>query len=104
ESTPRREYLKAVLLDMGSPDSLLPHEMEAAERLIAELAPSFAMDSKGGATLTHWIDLGQAMEPLRLARLPQTATGLRFFGAGASLGALQALIRRCEASGQLPEA
>ena len=104
DSTPRQEYLRAVLLDISSPDSLLPHEMEAAERLIAELAPSFAMDTKGGATLTHWTDLGQAAAPLRLARLPQSTTGLRFFGAGAALGALQAIIRRTESSGQLPAA
>ena len=104
ETTPRREYLKAVLLDISSPDSLLPHEMEAAERLIAESAPSFAMDTKGGPTLTHWIDLGEAMPPLRLAKLPQSAGGLRFFGAGAALGALQALIRRSETSGMLPAA
>jgi len=104
ETTPRREYLKAVLLDISSPDSLLPHEMEAAERLIAESAASFAMDRKGGPTLTHWIDLGEAMPPLRLAKLPQSAGGLRFFGAGGALGALQALIRRTETSGQLPPA
>ncbi len=104
ETTPRREYLKAVLLDISSPDSLLPPEMEAAERLIAEAAPSFAMDTKGGATLTHWIDLGEATPPLRLARLPQSAGGLRFFGAGAALAALQALIRRTEATGQMPPA
>jgi len=104
ETTPRREYLKAVLLDISSPGSLLPQEMEAAERLIAECAPSVAMDLKGGATLTHWIDLGQPMPPLRLARLPQSATGLRFFGAGAALGAVQGLVRRTEATGQVPAA
>jgi hypothetical protein len=104
ESTPRQEYLKAVLLDMSSPDTLLPHEVEACERLITEFAASYAMDTQGGATLTHWIDLGEAMSPLRLARLPQSASGLRFFGAGGALDALRALARRTESSGQPPAA
>jgi hypothetical protein len=99
ESSPRLEFLRAAMLSVSSPDSLVPTEVELAERLIGELAPGFALAAEGGAGLTHWTDLGQAMAPVRLAKLPERSPGLRFLGAGAALGSLQALMKRIEASG-----
>lgn len=102
ESTPRREFVRALMLNVSSPDSLLPPEMELAERLIGDFAPSLLLVGEGGADLTHWTDLGEAMAPRRLAKTPQRTAGLRFLGAGSALGELEALIRRVEATGQLP--
>jgi hypothetical protein len=102
ESTPRQEFIRALMLNVSSPDSLLPSEIELAERVIGDFAASLLLVGEGGPDLTHWTDLGEAMAPLRLAKTPQRTPGLRFLGAGSALGALEALIRRIEATGQLP--
>ena len=104
ESTPRREFLAAMMLSLSSPDSLLPAEVDLAERAIAELGGNFAIAKEGGAGLSHWIDLGDPMAPLRLAKLPQPTPGLRFLGPGSALAGLEVLMRRIEATGQLPPA
>jgi hypothetical protein len=102
ETTPRQEFVRALMLNVSSPDSLLPSEIELAERVIGDFAASLLLVGEGGPDLTHWTDLGEAMAPLRLAKTPQRTPGLRFLGAGSALGALEALIRRIEATGQLP--
>ena len=104
ESTPRREFMGAMMLGLSSPDSLLPAEVDLAERAIAELGGNFAIEKEGGAGLSHWTDLAEPMAPLRLARLPQPTPGLRFLGPGSALAALEAMMRRIEATGQLPPA
>jgi hypothetical protein len=103
-STPRREFMGAMMLSLSSPDSLLPTEVDLAERVIAELGGNFAISREGGAGLSHWTDLIEPMAPLRLARLPQPTAGLRFLGPGSALAALEAMMRRIEATGQLPPA
>src|SRR3972149_3135868 len=66
----------------GPPDGLLPLEVELAERLIAALAPRFALADAPAPGLAFWIDLAQAMAPARLSRAPQPGPGLRRLGAG----------------------
>lgn len=102
ESTPRQEFAKTLMLNASSPDSLLPSEVELAERLIGDLAPNLLLMELALPELTHWTDLAQAMAPLRLAKAPSAAPGVRFFGAGGAVAALEALIRRIETTGQLP--
>jgi len=43
EEAPRQEFLKALMFSAASPDSLLAAEADLAERVIAELAPSFLL-------------------------------------------------------------
>jgi hypothetical protein len=102
ESTPRQEFMRAVILSLSSPDSLLPPEIELAERLIADAAGSFLLMAEPAPELTHWTDLAQATPPQRLAKASQPAPGLRFFGAGGAARALEGMIRRIEATGQVP--
>jgi len=102
ESTPRREFVRTLMLNVSSPDSLLPPEVDLAERLIGDLGASLRLAARAAPELTHWTDLTQAMAPLRLAKAPQPAPGVRFFGAGGAIGALEAMVRRIEATGQLP--
>ena len=101
-STPRAEFLRAVLLSVSSPDSLLPPEIDIAERLIADFAADFSLASAPGPGLSYWTDLGQALPPQRLSKPPQAGIGLRFVGAGASLPAMEKLAQRIEGSGQIP--
>jgi hypothetical protein len=104
ESSPRLEYLRALALNASSPDSLLPVQVEAAERLIAELASSFALGAQPMAGATHWVDLGQGMAPQRLVKPPQPGVGVRYLASGAALQSLQAMLARIEATSVLPDA
>jgi hypothetical protein len=108
ETSPKREFMRALVLDVSSPDSLLPAQVEAAERLIGDFTPSFALAAQPGAQATHWTDLAQGTGPLRISRppLPEPAAGVgvRYLSAGAGLQALQAMLARIESTSILPEA
>ena len=103
ESTPQLEFFKAILFSASSPDSLLPLEVELAERIIAEFAPRVALSTAPGGENGYWIDLAQSMGPARLARAPQGGPStLRYFGASAALAELEKLIDTILSSGAVP--
>ena len=87
----RVEFLKAAMFSASSPSSLLPAEMELAERLIGELAPRFAIANTPARELPYWIDLGRAMAPVRTARPPAHSVGLRWFGPGGAAAQLESM-------------
>jgi len=98
----RLEFLKIAMFSASSPDGLLPLEIELAERLIGDFAAGFALAVAPAPELLYWTDLGQPMAPARATKPPPAAPGLRLFGPGAALAALQGLIQRIEATGQVP--
>src|SRR5207302_787523 len=102
ETSPKQEFLKALLFSASSPDSLLAAEVELVERVIAELAPSFLLANAPAAGLLYWTDLGRAMAPQRIVKPPQASAGLRCFGPGNALAAVHAIIQRAEATRELP--
>ena len=102
DSTPEREFLKAVMLSASSPDSLLPLETELCERLIAHFCASFTLRLDLQPDIAYWIDLATSQAPLRLARPPQHAPTLRFFAAGKALEDLENLIAAVRTTGSVP--
>lgn len=102
ESTPEREFLKAVMLSASSPDSLLPLEMELCERLIVHFCASFTLRLELQPDIAYWIDLATSQAPLRLARPPQHAPTLRFFAAGKALDELENLVDTIKTTGNVP--
>ena len=102
DSTPEREFLKAVMLSASSPDSLLPLEVELCERLIAHFCASFTLRLDLQPDIAYWIDLATSQAPLRLARPPQHAPTLRFFAAGKALEDLENLIAAVRTTGSVP--
>jgi hypothetical protein len=103
ETTPRQEFLGAMMFSASSPDSLLPLEVELAERLIGELAGGFAIAGQHAPELPYWIDLGQPMGPQRSLKVPpRPGPGLRCFGPGSALARLQELMKRTQAARQVP--
>ena len=102
DSTPQLEFLKGAMFSAGAPDGLLPLEVELTERLIAALAPRFALANAPAPGLVFWIDLAQAMTPARLSRAPHPGPGLRCFGAGAALAQVHDLAERVLVGGQVP--
>lgn len=91
ETSAEQEFLKAVMLAVSSPDSLLPVEIELVERLIAHLVGSFRLASKHQPDAAYWIDLAVNQPPVRLARSPDPVPTLRFFTAGGALNQLKQL-------------
>lgn len=90
----RHEFLKAALFSASSPESLLPPQAELTERLIAELAPGFALAKAPHPELPYWTDLGREMAPARGKNLPQPSAGMRYLGPGAALATLEGMITK----------
>lgn len=101
ESTVEQEYLKALVFQASSMDSLLPLEIEIAERFIAHFLPLFVFTPEVRPDNVYWVDADKPAPPKRLAVLPQIAPSLRFFNAGPALGRLEAMMRQVE-QGEVP--
>ena len=102
ETSPEQEFLRAVMLASSSPDSLLPVEIELAERLIAHFSASFTLVLDQQPDIAYWIDLATNQPPLRIARPPQRAPTLRFFAAGKAMQELEELLGKVKATNLVP--
>lgn len=101
ESTVELEYLKALVFQASSMDSLLPLEIEIAERFIAHFLPQFLFTAEVRPENVYWVDADKPAPPKRLAVLPQMSPSLRFFSAGAALARLEGMLRQVE-RGEVP--
>lgn len=98
-----QEYLKVLVFQAASMDSLRPLEIELAERLIAHFLSHFVFGPEGRPDSVYWVDLAGAQPPMRLARLPgQPSPGLRFFQPGGVHAEVEQLARDLEAGHDLP--
>ena len=102
-SCAQQEYLKVLVFQAASMDSLLPLEIELAERLIAHYLPAFIFGPTAHEDSVYWVDLSLPQPPLRMARMPVLAApSQRFFKPGAANEAMRALLRTLERGGDLP--
>lgn len=91
------QYLQALVLHASSMDSLVPLEIELADRLISQFLPYFVFSNVSQADSVYWIDAAQGNPPSRLARQPNELTpSLRFFAPGSAPQVLQELIHKVE--------
>jgi hypothetical protein len=104
ESTAELEFLRAAMFSACSPASLLPLEIEIAERLIALCSPHFVLAPQHQPDTPYWIDLGEARPPVRMARPPQPGPGVRFFGAGGACAALATMLEQVRKHRAVPSA
>lgn len=95
------EYVKVLVFHASSLDSLLPLEIELAERLIAHFQPLFVFGSTSRPDSVYWVDPAQPAGPLRLVREPAPTLTLHFFSPGEAPQALAELIRQV-ARGDVP--
>jgi hypothetical protein len=102
DTSAEQEFLKAVMLAVSSPDSLVPVEIELVERLIAHLVDSFKVASKPQSDTTYGIDLAATQPPVRLGRPPEPAPTLRFFAAGAAVANIKQLIQVVKSTNAMP--
>ncbi len=102
-TSPRHEFQRAMVFQAASLDSLLPFEIEVAERLIEHFLPHFTFTSAVDADSVYWVDLRQAQPPLRLARMPPSAQpSQRFFKPGQAHELIRALLESLEQTGDVP--
>ena len=97
-----QQYLRALVLASSSTDSLMPQEIELADRLIGLLLPSFVFSGDCRSDSLYWIDVAEGGAPVRLAQLPvELSPDMRFISPGDAPQALAEMIRLVEA-GELP--
>jgi hypothetical protein len=91
DSSVQQEFLQAAMLAAASPASMLPEQLDVAERLIARCAPRFVIASRADTRFTHWIDLRGDGGPRRLPESRALAATARAIGAGPGLEELNRL-------------
>ncbi len=97
------QYQQAVVLAASSPDSLMPLEIELADRLIAHFLPGFVFSTTHQPDSAYWIDAVHGAAPVRLVQPPErNSPGLRFFSPGSAPHGLQELIHHVE-RGEIPK-
>ena len=102
-TTATAEYLHALAFHASSMDSLMPLEIELADRLIGHYLAGFEFSPNPNPGSVYWVDAALPQGPLRMAKLPQSVTPtLRFFSPGGVPQALAETIRSVE-RGDLPD-
>lgn len=97
-----REYLKVLIFQASSMESLLPIEIELAERLIAHFLPGFVFTANGIEDSVYWVNPAKPEPPIRLARMPSPAPFLRFFHPGTAITEVESLRHELERGGDIP--
>lgn len=97
-----QQYLQALVRASSSMGSLLPVEIELADRLIAHFVPGFVFAKECLPGSVYWVDAGKGEPPTRLARPPAAVSpSLRFFQPATVPQALEELMRSVE-RGSIP--
>jgi len=102
ESTVQREYLKALMLSMSALDCLLPRQLEVAERIVAQFAEYFVLQSQLGKGCHYHVDLAVARAPARLLAKVGAAPSVRYFGPGTASDVAQKIIATIASTGAYP--
>ncbi|HTH94283.1 MAG TPA: hypothetical protein VL550_03550 [Rhodocyclaceae bacterium] len=95
-TTPEREYLKVLVFHASSMDSLLPQEVELADRLLDYLLPQFQFGAQVQPDSVYWVDALSKQAPMRFAVRPQASPSLRCFSPGLALDAVATLKSQVE--------
>ena len=82
ESSPEREFLRALMLAVSSPDGLLPLQIDIAERLVAQLASGFSIGLRPATGIHYMFDLSGERPPGRLRASAALTPRVRCFGPG----------------------
>lgn len=103
ESSAQAEFARALMLVMSAPDGLGPRGIHVAERVIAYLSDGFAVQAAPAAACRFSFDLNMHRPPARMQE-SRGGTMVRYFGPGASAGALRRLAEEIDQKDGVPEA
>lgn len=102
ETSARREFLKAAMLAVASADSLLPEQIEIAERSVAFFARQFMLERTQMSACTHVFELAMRRPPTRMQQSTRGDASARYFGAGPAYDEITRLLGVLLAEGVLP--
>lgn len=98
-----QQYLQSLVFSSSSMDSLMPLEIELADKLIAHFQSGFVFSNDCLPNSVYWVDAASGLPPTRLARHPGSLlTTMRFFSPGSAPQALNELMRSVE-RGEVPK-
>jgi hypothetical protein len=100
-SSPARELLAALMFAAASTESLLPEQIDLAQRSVAFFAPRFVLAATPAPGCTHAFDCAMRQPPQRLRGGAQDPS-VRYFGAGDACDEIARLLRVLAAEGALP--
>lgn len=101
QSTVEQSYLHALVFSICAMDSLLPFEIEIAEKLIAYFSPRFAISAEAEPGFTYWIDPEQRRAPSRVVGKLEPSLSRYYFSTAKAVPPLQQL-QETLAKGELP--
>ena len=102
-TTPRQEFLRALMLDLSRPESERPENIEIAARIIARLSAGFAFSTKPVAGCNLCFDLGEPGRPAHCPPGQPARESMRYFAVGRVRGAIQEIIDHHTARPEEPE-
>ena len=102
DTSAEQEFLKAVMLAVSSPDSLLPVEIELVDRLVAHLVGSFKITPTHRPDTAYGMDLAATQPPVRVGRPPEPAPTQRFFSAGGAVNQIRQLTQIVKSTNAIP--
>jgi hypothetical protein len=103
ETTAEREFLRPLLLAISSPDSLLPIQIELADRVIAHCSDAFVISPEPGKELHYVSDLAAAFPPGRISPRITVTPQTRFFGPGEAMKRIARYSAEIERTGEVPQ-
>jgi len=101
-TTPDQEFVRIAMFGACSPGSLLPAQIEIADRLAARFARWFRIAPHPGSATPYRIDLAHGSPPARYLGEAVAAPAERFFGADAGHERLLALREEVASLGEAP--
>ncbi len=93
DTSVQQEYLRLLVLQVASPDALMPAQVELAERAVAWFSRSFVMSTERSEETTHYVDLATQRPPGRLTRSVAASPNRRYFGIARGRGEIAALLK-----------
>lgn len=99
----RTEFLKAVMLGAASTESLLPQQIEIAERSIALFCAHYELEGVSSERCPYVFDLAMRKPPSRAQAAPAEAgPSLRYFGPGSAYDEMRRMLEVLLREGALP--
>ena len=95
-SSAQQELLRALMLEVASPESLTPDQLELASRVASRFADEFDFLSQPNADCGYYINLAQPQPPEYMDKEMTVNAGFRFFGAGLVKSKLEQIIKQNE--------
>src|SRR6185436_7693503 len=91
-TTVTQELLRLLMLHSCAPEMMAPRQIEVADRVTEQLGQDFTLRPRGAADMPFCFDPSSELPPHRSSgQPPGEDSSMRFFGAGAGLGALERL-------------